>query len=138
MTAYLGETEINIGYTIDDEGYVKTEMLEEHLNADNPHQITASIVGAPTVEEMNTAIANIEIPDVNTAIANHNTDTSAHTDIRTAINTVQQTAETASSTATSVQTALADKAPKYYYGTDDITAGSVSSEPEGSLHFVYE
>ena len=30
------------------------------------------------------------------------------------------------------------KAPAYTYGTDDITAGSASSYPTGTLHFVYE
>lgn len=29
-------------------------------------------------------------------------------------------------------------APMYYYGTTDIEAGSASTEPEGSLHFVIE
>lgn len=31
---------------------------------------------------------------------------------------------------------LANKAPAYIYGTDDIEEGSESSEPEGTLHFV--
>ncbi len=31
---------------------------------------------------------------------------------------------------------LASKAPAYTYGTEDITEGSASSEPEGTLHFV--
>lgn len=33
---------------------------------------------------------------------------------------------------------LADRAPAYTYGTTDITAGSASSSPTGTLHFVYE
>ena len=33
---------------------------------------------------------------------------------------------------------LASKAPAFTYGTDDITEGSASSEPEGTLHFVIE
>lgn len=33
---------------------------------------------------------------------------------------------------------LSAYAPKYSYGTADITAGSASTEPEGSLHFVIE
>lgn len=33
---------------------------------------------------------------------------------------------------------LNNKAQKYTYGTEDITAGSASSEPEGTIHFVYE
>ena len=30
------------------------------------------------------------------------------------------------------------KAPMYTYGTEEIEAGSPSTEPEGSLHFVIE
>ena len=33
---------------------------------------------------------------------------------------------------------LNKKAPAYTYGTEDVTAGSASTEPEGSLHFVIE
>ena len=29
-------------------------------------------------------------------------------------------------------------APAYTYGTTDIQAGSASTEPEGTLHFVYQ
>lgn len=31
----------------------------------------------------------------------------------------------------------ASKAPAYTYGTEDIEAGSASSHPNGTLHFVY-
>ena len=41
-------------------------------------------------------------------------------------------------TETEVNNLLAAKAPAYTYGTEDITAGSASAEPEGSLHFVIE
>ena len=30
------------------------------------------------------------------------------------------------------------KAPAYTYGTKDIEAGSASTEPEGTIHYVYE
>lgn len=33
---------------------------------------------------------------------------------------------------------LAGKAPAYTYGTENIEAGSASTEPEGTIHFVYE
>ena len=32
----------------------------------------------------------------------------------------------------------AKKAPAYTYGTEDIEAGSASTAPTGTLHFVYE
>lgn len=48
-------------------------------------QLGASDVGAPTVDEMNAAIAAIPTPDVSGQIAEHNTDTAAHSDIRTRI-----------------------------------------------------
>ena len=47
---------------------------------------TASEVGAPTVDEMNAAIAAIPTPDVSGQINTHNTATDAHSDIRTALN----------------------------------------------------
>ena len=37
-----------------------------------------------------------------------------------------------------IEAELAKKAPAYTYGTADITAGSASTEPEGTLHFVIE
>lgn len=51
-------------------------------NKSNPHGVTASQVGAPTVAEMNAAIAAIPTPDVSGQINTHNTDTAAHSDIR--------------------------------------------------------
>lgn len=37
-----------------------------------------------------------------------------------------------------LNTNLNNKAPMYTYGTQDIEAGTASTEPEGTLHFVYE
>lgn len=39
---------------------------------------------------------------------------------------------------TSEKGAVGGVAPMYTYGTEDIEAGSASTEPEGSLHFVIE
>lgn len=36
------------------------------------------------------------------------------------------------------ENAVSDKAPAHTYSTEDITAGSASTEPEGTLHFVIE
>lgn len=107
------------------------------------------------------------------AVSSHNTNTSAHNDIRTALNGKAPTAhavnantygvgnanvfghvkisdKTDSTSAASAGIAAspaavkaaydlaASKAPAYYYGTTDITAGSASSDPEGSLRFVIE
>lgn len=41
-------------------------------------------------------------------------------------------------TETEVKTLLATKAPAHTYGTEDIVAGSPSSEPNGTLHLVIE
>ena len=41
-------------------------------------------------------------------------------------------------TESEMDTKLAGKAPAYTYGTQDIQAGSASTEPNGALHFVYE
>lgn len=47
--------------------------------------LSANDVGAPTVAEMNTAIASIPTPDVSGQINTHNSATGTHTDIRTLI-----------------------------------------------------
>ena len=48
------------------------------------------------------------------------------------------TANAAASTAADALDTANSKAPMYTLGTSDIEAGSPSTEPEGSLHFVYE
>lgn len=59
---------------------------DNHIsNKSNPHGVTAAQVGAPTVAEMNAAIAAIPTPDVSGQISEHNSSTSAHADIRTAL-----------------------------------------------------
>ena len=72
----------------------------------------------------------IPTPDVSAQISAHNSDTSAHSDIRTLASNAQNTANAA-------QSAVASKAPMYTYGTTDLTAGS-SPLATGQLHFVYE
>lgn len=37
-----------------------------------------------------------------------------------------------------IDSAVAGKAPAFTYGTEDIEAGSASSEPNGTLHLVIE
>ena len=57
----------------------------------------------------------------------------------------KQTAQKAETMATEAKAAAEaaqetanSKAPAYTYGTEDIEAGSASTEPNGTLHFVYE
>jgi len=71
---------------------------------------------AATKKYVDDAVGNIPTPDVSGQIATHNTNTSAHADIRTK---------------------LATKAPMYSYGTEDLEAG-VSPLETGKLYFVYE
>lgn len=51
-------------------------------NKSNPHGVTAAQVGAPTVAEMNAAIAAVPTPDVSGQINTHNSSSTAHADIR--------------------------------------------------------
>lgn len=60
--------------------------FDNHVNnVSNPHTVTAAQVGAPTVAEMNAAIAAIPTPDVSGQISTHNSNTAAHSDIRALI-----------------------------------------------------
>ena len=102
--------------------------LNSHIaSKSNPHGVTAAQVGADPKGAADTALTNakkytddkiaaIPTPDVSGQINIHNSDSSAHQDIRNAINT---------------------KAPAYTYGTTDLTVGSSSLET-GKLYFVYE
>ena len=94
--------------------YVLTDVespVDAHAaNKNNPHGVTAAQVGAPTVAQMNAAIAAIPTPDVSGQINDHNTSATAHAGVF---------------------------APMYSYGTTDLTAGSSSLE-SGKLYFVYE
>ena len=60
----------------------KIDELPDWTKAANKPTYTASEVGAPTVAEMNAAIAAIPTPDVSGQISIHNTATDAHNDIR--------------------------------------------------------
>ena len=124
VAALGGKADINHNH--DDKYYTEVEVDTKLSAIDIPVQsvnsktgavsLSASDVGAPTVAEMNAAIAAIPTPDVSSQINTHNTSTSAHSDIRTAIN---------------------NKAPMYSYGTADLNAG-VSELEDGKLYFVYE
>lgn len=81
------------------------EAFDLHVaDKDNPHGVTAAQVGAPTVEEMNEAIAAIPTPDVSGQINDHNADTSAHADIRTAVNNAANAANNAAAAAAEAKT----------------------------------
>lgn len=65
---------------------VNATDFNNHANSvGNPHAVTAAQVGAPTVAEMNAAIAAIPTPDVSGQISTHNSNTAAHSDIRALI-----------------------------------------------------
>ena len=102
------------------------DSLNEHIDdKNNPHQVTAAQVGA---DASGTATS---------AVNTHNSSSTAHSDIRTAVSNAQTTANNAASAASAAQTAVANKAPMYSYGTADLTAGSSPLE-SGKLYFVYE
>ena len=122
------ETEMYM-ITDDDEGIeVDTEVVEGSENA---------VSGGAVYDYVGNVIAAIPTPDVSEQISTHNSDGSAHTDIRTLANNAQAAAESAASAAANAQTAAASKAPMYDYGTTDLEAG-VSALEHGKLYFVYE
>jgi hypothetical protein len=105
MALYLGENQIP-GVVAGDAAVsihgVDIEVFEAHANnANNPHKVTAEQVGAPTVAQMNAAIAAIPAPDVSGEINTHNSSTSAHSDIRTAVSNAASAAASAQSSADS-------------------------------------
>lgn len=67
----------------------QTDFDNHTGNKSNPHAVTAAQVGAPTVAEMNAAIAAIPTPDVSGQISTHNSSTSAHADIRALIDALK-------------------------------------------------
>ena len=70
----------------EEEFYAASSQMPEHIgDINNPHNVSAAQVGAPTVAEMNAAIAAIPTPDVSGQIGAHNTNNAAHSDIRQAI-----------------------------------------------------
>ena len=67
----------------------QTDFNAHVNNVSNPHSVTAAQVGAPTVAEMNAAIAAIPTPNVSGQIGAHNSASDAHSDIRSAIANIQ-------------------------------------------------
>ena len=70
---------------------IRTLISNHSGSTSNPHGVTAAQVGAPTVAEMNAAIAAIPTPDVSGQINEHNASTSAHSDIRAYVTPVDAT-----------------------------------------------
>lgn len=108
------------------------EVLTDIGAAASDHTHTAADVGADASGsaaavqvDLGTHTGNKNNPhgvtaeQVGAAAANHNHDSRYYTE-------------------TEVNNLLAAKAPAYTYGTTDLEAGSASTEPEGSLHLVYE
>ena len=141
--------------TIDGTLYeVVDDTARQHIsNENNPHRVTATQVGAPTVAEMNAAIAAIPTPDVSGQISTHDTNANAHSDIRllvsakqdasTAINTnniSQQSVNYATSAGSATTMANSDPGTaslkNIQAGTNDIGAGSLLAT--GTIYLVYE
>lgn len=81
-------------------------------------------------------IAEIPAPDVSGQINAHDSNTSAHSDIRAAISSHAERHKAGGDdplTPSDIGAAAA-----YTYGTEDIEAGSASPYETGHLHFVYE
>ena len=94
------------------------EFYDVQVQNDNMDIIDAQMkkVSDDAKKYVDEKLNDIPTPDVSGQIDTHNTDSSAHADIRIALN---------------------GKAPMYTYGTEDLTAGS-SALATGQLHFVYE
>lgn len=87
---------------VDDEGHVVQDSIVNSINGKTGDVLlTASDVGAPTTAQMNSALADVKqyadnqilkipTPDVSGQIGTHNTDTSAHADIRNAVSQKSQ------------------------------------------------
>lgn len=102
--------------------------------------ISPASIGAATVEELEavSGVANEAKTKAETGITNAaNAEIKASEALDTATVAIGDaaTARTAANDALNVANS---KAPMYTLGTADIEAGSPSTEPEGSLHFVYE
>lgn len=126
-SAYAAATEAGYSGTESAFNAALAETPVHIANKNNPHEVSAAQVGADASGSAAKAlsdaksytdqkIAAIPTPDVSGQINTHNTNTSAHADIRGAI---------------------ASKAPMYQYSTTDLTAGS-SALTTGTLYFVYE
>ena len=71
---------------------IDTELKKKYGSDNKP---TPAEIGAPTVAEMNQAIASIPTPDVSGQINTHNSSTSAHSDIRKIANDAASVANAA-------------------------------------------
>jgi hypothetical protein len=69
---------------------IRKEISDHAGSKSNPHGVTAAQVGAPTVAEMNAAIAAIPTPDVSGQINTHNESGEAHADIRFELNSEKE------------------------------------------------
>lgn len=122
------------------QGVALKALVEAAAAAAAAAQSTAN--GKATMAEVNAAISDaiksIPIPDVSGQISQHNTNTSAHTDIRQAASAAATAAANAQSVASAAQTAANNKAPAIQYGTTDVTPGAASGYPEGTLYVVIE
>lgn len=113
-TTLINQAEANVATVV--ESLTKAEYDALAVKDPNTLYVLTDVEGPVTMEQMNAAIAAIPTPDVSGQINDHNTSATSHSDIRTE---------------------LANKAPMYTYGTEDLTAGS-SPLATGQLHFVYE
>lgn len=82
-----------------DSGFITSAPVTSVNGKTGAVSLSASDVGAPTVAEMNAAIAAIPTPDVSGQINTHNSSDSAHQDIRTAVSNAASAAAAAQSTA---------------------------------------
>ena len=126
--------DVSVGYHLED--------------TNNPHGVTAAQVGAPTVAEMNAHTENttVHVTAAERTAWNNKSDFSGSyndlTNKPTIPAAVTVDSALSSSSANPVQnkvvnSALANKAPAYTYGTADLTAGT-SALTTGVLYFVYE
>lgn len=102
--------------------------------------ISPASIGAATVEELEavSGVANEAKTKAETGITKADNAASRAEEAINIGSMANITANSAQSAATNALNLANSKAPMYTLGTADIEAGTASTEPEGTLHFIYE
>ena len=120
-------------------GYVRSISAPASHASDETIHVTADQKTAwdakATTTYVDQKISEIPTPDVSGQIGTHNSDSSAHSDIRESITT--HTGDTSIHVSAEEKAAWNAKADAPSYGTEDLEAGTSSLET-GKLYFVYE
>lgn len=115
----------------------QTDFNSHVNNKNNPHSVTAAQVGAPTVAQMNAAIAS-NVPDVSGQIGTHNSASNAHSDIRTLISNITGGTTTVSKATTATNAtniySSASTAKAYVLGTTTASSANHATVYNASVY----